>query len=112
VFIFPSVPIGNSQFIGIGIYKVVFDRKGREQVPGLEVFAFAVEPAALKEGALHFDGRSAAAADAVQIGQQFPWPGDHERKKQLLAGGLCWSGHHFSPTSEHPREIVNSSEVL
>jgi len=64
-----------------------------EEVPSLEVFAFAVEAAALENGAFHLDGRAAAAADAVQIGRQFPWPGDHERKKQLLAGGLCRCGH-------------------
>jgi hypothetical protein len=70
---------------------VVFDRKRHEQVPGLEVFAFAVEPAALEDGALHFDGRSAAAADAIQIGRGHARRRDHEEQEQLLIGHLVRS---------------------
>jgi len=76
------------------------------------VFAFAVEPTTLEDSALHLDGRATVAADAVQIRHQFPRSGDHERKEQLLAGGMCRFGHRLIATSEKPRSAVNSFEGL
>jgi hypothetical protein len=56
-------------------------RQLHEEVPCLEMFAFAVQAATLEHGSLYFDWGTAAAADAVQIRHQLPWYGDHERKK-------------------------------
>ena len=46
---------------------VEFVGQAHEKIPGLLVFAFAVHPAALEDGAFDFDGRAAVAANAVQI---------------------------------------------
>lgn len=57
---------------------VEFVGQGHEKIPGLLVFAFAVEATALEDSALHLNGRAAVAADAVRIGRGLPWQGDHE----------------------------------